>query len=30
MYAGDDGVSDYEVVNRRLGSLAPVPVEPAG
>ena len=30
MYAGDDGVSGYEVADRRLGSLASVPVEPAG
>jgi hypothetical protein len=30
MYAGDDGVSGYEFVNRQLSSLVPVPVEPAG
>ena len=30
MYAGNGGVSGYEVIKRRLGSVAPVPVEPAG
>lgn len=30
MYAGDGGPSGDELVNRRFGSLAPVPVEPAG
>ena len=30
MYAENGGVSGYEVMNKQLDSVAPVPVEPTG